>query len=119
MLAIDAFSSDAIPVHLITREAVQVYLRHMNPDGVIAFHVTNRYLDLVPVVEAIARQLGLRALWIDDPGLDPLGSSSSWVLLARNPARLDDPRLTGFAKAIASRPNWGVWTDDFNNLVLK
>ncbi len=54
VLAIDAFSSDAIPVHLITREAVEVYLKHMKPDGVIAFHVTNRYLDLVPVVEGIA-----------------------------------------------------------------
>ena len=117
VLAIDAFSSDAIPVHLITREAVEVYLRHMNPGGVIAYHVTNRYLNLVPVVEGIAHQLGLSLLWIDDPGLDPLGSSSSWVLLARDPARLDDPRLTDFAKKIEARPDWRVWTDDFNNLV--
>ena len=70
VLAIDAFSSDAIPVHLITTEAVEVYLRHMKPDGVIAFHVTNRYLDLVPVVEGIAHELGLHALWIDDDGDD-------------------------------------------------
>ena len=117
VLVIDAFSSDAIPVHLITREAVEVYLRHMNPDGVIAYHVTNRFLDLVPVVEGIAQQLGLRALWISDPGLDPLGSTSSWVLLARNPARLDDPRLTDFATEIEPRRDWRVWTDDFNNLV--
>ena len=74
VLAIDAFSSDAIPVHLITREAVEVYLRHMKPDGVIAFHVTNRYLDLVPVVEGIAHELDLHALWISDPGDDPLGN---------------------------------------------
>ncbi len=58
VLAIDAFSSDAIPVHLITKEAVEVYLRHMKPDGVIAFHVTNRYLNLVPVVEGIAQRIG-------------------------------------------------------------
>jgi SAM-dependent methyltransferase len=63
VLAIDAFSSDAIPVHLITREAVQVYLRHMKPDGIIAYHVTNRYLNLEPVVESIAHELGLHALW--------------------------------------------------------
>jgi SAM-dependent methyltransferase len=117
VLAIDAFSSDAIPAHLITREAVEVYLRHMKPDGVIAFHVTNRYLNLVPVVEGIANQLGLRALWIEDPGLDTLGNASSWVLLAKDPARLDDPRLTDPSFAIQPRRDWRVWTDDFNNLV--
>jgi hypothetical protein len=117
VLAVDAFSSDAIPVHLITREAVDVYLRHMKPDGVIAYHVTNRYLDLVPVVEGIAEQLGLATLWISDPGLDPLGSTSSWVLLARDPSRLDDARLTEFATKIEPRRDWRVWTDDFNNLV--
>ena len=121
VLAIDAFSSDAIPVHLITREAVDVYLRHMQPDGVIAFHVTNRYLNLVPVVEGIANQLGLRALWIEDPGLDTLGNASSWVLLAKDPTRFDDARLTDPSIAIQPRRDWRVWTDDFNNLfqVLK
>jgi len=117
VLAIDAFSSDAIPVHLITREAVEVYLRHMQPDGVIAFHVTNRYLDLVPVVEGIANQLGLHALWIEDPGLETFGNASSWVLLAKDPARLDDTRLTASATDIKPRRDWRVWTDDFNNLV--
>ena len=100
VLAVDAFSSDAIPVHLITKEAVAVYLRHMKPDGVIAFHVTNRYLNLVPVVEGIAHELGLHALWIEDPGLDALGNASSWVLLATDPARLNDPRLADASIAI-------------------
>ena len=117
VLAIDAFSSDAIPVHLITKEAVEVYLKHMKPDGVIAFHVTNRYLDLVPVVEGIAHELGLHALWISDPGADPLGNSSNWVLIATDPARLNDPRLVDASTAIGERRDWRVWTDDFNNLV--
>ena len=117
VLAIDAFSSDAIPVHLITREAVEVYLRHMKPDGVIAFHVTNRYLNLVPVVEGIANALGLHALWIDDPGLEMFGNASSWVLLAKDPSRLNDRRLTDPSSPIESRRDWRVWTDDFNNLV--
>jgi len=117
VLAIDAFSSDAIPVHLITKEAVEVYLRHMKPTGVIAFHVTNRYLNLVPVVEGIAHELGLRALWIDEPGEETLGNSSSWVLLAKDPARLDDARLTDPSIPIEERRDWRVWTDDFNNLV--
>jgi hypothetical protein len=89
----------------------------MQPDGVIAFHVTNRYLDLVPVVEGIANQLGLHALWIEDPGLETFGNASSWVLLAKDPARLDDPRLTASATDIKPRRDWRVWTDDFNNLV--
>jgi hypothetical protein len=117
VLAIDAFSSDAIPVHLITREAVELYLKHMKPDGVIAFHVTNRYLDLVPVVEGIARELGLHALWISDEGDLPLANSSSWVLVARDPARLSDPKLTEASTNISARRDWRVWTDDFNNLL--
>jgi hypothetical protein len=117
VLAIDAFSSDAIPVHLITKEAVEVYLRHMKASGVIAYHVTNRYLNLVPVVEGIAHELGLKALWIDEPGEETLGNSSSWVLLAKDPARLDDQRLTDPSIPIEERRDWRVWTDDFNNLV--
>ena len=117
VLAIDAFSSDAIPVHLITREAVEVYLRHMKPDGVIAFHVTNRYLNLVPVVEGIAHELDLHALWIYDTGDESLGNVSSWVLLAKDPSRLNDPRLVDASIPIDVRRNWRVWTDDFNNIV--
>jgi SAM-dependent methyltransferase len=117
VLAVDAFSSDAIPVHLITREAVQVYLRHMKPDGIIAYHLTNRYLNLVPVVESIAHELGLHALWIEDEGDDPMANSSNWVLLAKDPARLDDPVLADAATPLETRRDWRVWTDDFNNLV--
>ena len=117
VLAIDAFSSDAIPVHLITREAVEVYLRHMKPDGVIAFHVTNRYLNLVPVVEGIAHELDLHTLWIYDTGDESLSNASSWVLLAKDPPRLNDPRLSDYAIPIDVRRDWRVWTDDFNNLV--
>jgi len=116
LLAIDAFSSDAIPVHLITSEALGLYLRHMNPDGVIAFHVTNRYLDLVPVVAALARAHGMRAVWIRDPGTDVLASKSDWVLVSNNSALLSNPRIAGAATPIKERPDWRLWTDDFNNL---
>lgn len=117
VLAIDAFSSDAIPVHLLTKEAVQIYLKHMKADGVIAFHVTNRYLELVPVVEGIAQELDLHALWIHDEGNDPLGNLSNWVLLSTKPDRLSAPRLASAATPIVPRREWRVWTDDFNNLV--
>ena len=117
VLVVDAFSSDAIPVHLITKEAVEIYLRHMRPDGVIAFHVTNRFLDLVPVVEGIAHALNLHTMWISDSGADPLANSSSWVLIAREQKRLEQPRLTEAEMAIKPRRDWRVWTDDFNNLL--
>jgi hypothetical protein len=118
---IDAFSSDAIPVHLITVEALDVYRRHMKPDGVIAFHVTNRFLDLVPVVQALANARGMRSVWVDDDGDDAIASRSDWVLLASGGSVLDQPRVTEVAADIVPHPDWRLWTDDFNNLfqVLK
>jgi len=119
VLAVDAFSSDAIPVHLITYEALAVYLRHMKPDGIVAFHVTNRFLDLIPVVEALARAHGLAAVHVPDEaeGEDGIGSRSDWVLLAKDPARLERPPIAEATEPIAARPDWRLWTDDFNNLV--
>jgi SAM-dependent methyltransferase len=117
VLAIDAFSSDAIPVHLITSEALAVYRRHMKPGGVIAFHVTNRYLDLVPVVQALAEAQGLSAALVRDDTKDGMTSTSDWVLLSDDPASLARPGLADHAKAIEARPDWRLWTDDFNNLL--
>jgi SAM-dependent methyltransferase len=116
LLAIDAFSSDAIPVHLITSEALTVYERNLKPDGVIAFHVTNRFLDLVPVVRALADAHGMEAVWIKDDTSDSLASRSDWVLVSRNRALLAKPRIADAAREIDPRPDVGVWTDDFNNL---
>jgi SAM-dependent methyltransferase len=116
VLAIDAFSSDAIPVHLITSEAVAVYRRHVRPGGIIAFHVTNRFLDLVPVVEALARANGLAATLVADAG-DDFSSRSDWVLLSDDPASLARPLIAEAATPIVPRPDWRLWTDDFNNLV--
>src|SRR5207247_7660453 len=60
VLALDAFNSDAIPVHLLTKEAFEIYLRHLKPDGALAVHISNRHLDLLPVVETLAAHLGLK-----------------------------------------------------------
>jgi len=117
VLAIDAFSSDAIPVHLITAEALEIYLRHMKPNGIVAFHVTNRFLDLVPVVEGLAHARGLAVAWISDSGDGRLGSSSEWVLLSADPAALAKPSIADAATPISPRRDWRLWTDDFNNLV--
>ena len=117
VLAIDAFSSDSIPVHLITFEAMGIYRKHMKPDGVIAFHVTNRFLDLIPVVDALAKAHRLAALWVSDEGEGTLASRSDWVLVGSNQKLLDQPRLTESSQPVAARPEWRLWTDDFNNLV--
>jgi SAM-dependent methyltransferase len=115
LLAIDAFSSDSIPVHLLTRESMAVYLRHLKPDGVIAFHVTNRFLDLAPVVKRIADEQKLHTMLIPDEDGDE-ASSTDWVLLTRNQALLEKPELAKFRKEIGDIPGLRVWTDDFNNL---
>jgi len=121
VLVIDAFSSDAIPVHLITTEALGIYRRHMQPGGIIAFHVTNRFLNLIPVVEGLARVHGLAVIHIADEGEDSRGSRSDWLLLSDGREALDHPQLAEAAKEVEVRKDWRLWTDDFNNLfqVLK
>jgi hypothetical protein len=89
LLLVDAFSSDAIPVHLLTKEAVQMYLDRMTDDGILALHISNKYVRLEPVVAKIAEELGLTALvWNDDGERRPGKTPSSWCVLARKPEHL-------------------------------
>ena len=121
VLAVDAFSSDAIPVHLITREALQTYLRHMKPDGIVAFHVSNRFLDLIPVVARLAKELNLHAALIaDDPEDedDNFKSRSDWVLVSPEAKALQAPAIVeAGATPAEDQPEWRTWTDDYSNLV--
>ncbi len=116
VLAIDAFSGDSIPVHLMTREALAIYLRHMTEDGVIAFHVSNRFLALAPVVERLAADRGMHAVLVRDAKPEKPLASSDWVLVARSKALLQRPGITEAAQEPPSIPGLGVWTDDANNL---
>ena len=116
VLAIDAFSSDAIPVHLITREAMQVYLKNIKPDGAIAFHVTNRYLQLAPVVKQLADEIGYEAVLISDDPTEHYLSRTDWVVVTKSRNFLDDPGVKAKRVAIAPIPGMQPWTDDFNNL---
>jgi SAM-dependent methyltransferase len=121
VLAVDAFSSDAIPVHLITKEALGIYLRHMMPDGIVAFHVSNRFLDLIPVVARLAREQNAHVTHIkDDPDDDdPLGRSrSDWVLVSRSAEALEKPQIAEAGAAEPKdKPEWRTWTDDYSNLI--
>ena len=103
-------------MHLITREAMEVYLRHVKPDGVIAFHTTNRFLRLGPVVKRIAQEMSLQITLIDDDAKDSELSSTDWVLVTRNKALLANPDIAQYSSDIDDIPGLPVWTDDFNNL---
>ncbi len=121
VLAVDAFSGDSIPVHLITAQAMDVYLRHMKSNGIIAFHVTNRFLRLAPVVAKIAATKGLYVAFIHDENNNPALRNTDWILVSRDAAVLNKEPIRKAASDIKPIPGLGVWTDDFNNLfeVLK
>jgi SAM-dependent methyltransferase len=116
VLAVDAFSSDAIPVHLITKEAMDVYLKHMKPDGIVAFHVSNRFLNLAPVVLQIAKAAGAFAVNVYEKGEEDK-TQSDWVLVSRNPKALEAPAIKEVSEPVEEQPSWRLWTDDYNNLV--
>jgi hypothetical protein len=119
VLAVDAFSGGSVPIHLITTQALDVYERHMQPQGVIAFHVTNRFLTLPPVVQQIAQARGLHALLVHDDAEHSDLRRTDWVLVASDPAALAP--MQGAATPFTPIPGLQPWTDDFNNLfgVLK
>lgn len=118
LLALDAFSSDAIPVHLLTREAVALYLRHLRPDGVLAVHISNRYLNLEPVVRALAQEFGMKMATIsDDDEPDWWIYATTWILVTRNEALLATSEIADAADLPARKPQLPVrWTDDHASL---
>jgi spermidine synthase len=120
LLLVDAFTSDAIPVHLLTREALRLYLEMLTPSGFLALHISNRYLRLEPVVAALAEDAGLGGrLLMDDSGPEADGAlSSTWVVLARTRDALGQLAADERWRAkLESDPKVGVWTDDFHNLL--
>jgi hypothetical protein len=117
VLAVDAFSSDAIPVHLLTREAVDLFLRHIRPDGVVAIHVSNKYLNLTPVVQRIAESLQKPWMLASDRASSAIEQySSDWVLVANDPAVFQAPAFRAAASQLAPEPNAPLWTDNYSNL---
>ena len=121
LLVLDAFNGDNIPLHLLTKEAISTYLRHLSPDGVIALHVTNKYINLLKVALGINNYYGMQMVWIprsEDP-LHPEFYGSERVLLTRNPSFL---RQTEILKASMSPPGGKaikpiLWSDDKTSLL--
>jgi hypothetical protein len=116
---LDAFSSDAIPAHLLTREAFELYFHKLRPDGRLLVHISNRHLDLAIVLGAVARDLGLVALrQSHEPGdSDRDLLSSTWVLLARSPEALGAAARDDRWVTLDAPPGARAWTDDYSSLL--
>ncbi|MGB6545147.1 MAG: fused MFS/spermidine synthase [Candidatus Acidiferrales bacterium] len=116
VLAVDAFSGDSIPVHLLTREAIELYFRHLKPDGILAVHISNRYLDLQPVLMGESQALGKSARVVethDDSSHDAL--ASVWVLLVSPPTHFNENEIAA-SEPLAPNRTVRMWTDDYSNL---
>ena len=122
VLGIDAFSGDSIPMHLVTREAMALYVKHIKADGVIVFQATNRYIDLLPVVKRLAAEFGLEAVNVSDSpdadaGPEYWYSSTDQVIVTRNRKLLEWARIAEAAEGIPERPDLPVFTDAHHNLL--
>jgi SAM-dependent methyltransferase len=117
VLVIDAFSGDAIPVHLLTREAIALYLQRLKPDGVLAIHTSNTYLDLNPIVKLLADNAGVESRLIsNNDDQRKLIDAADWMLLTRNQDFLLKLDETVLQDSIDMPPKLRLWTDDYNNL---
>jgi hypothetical protein len=117
VLAVDAFSGDAIPVHLLTRESFALYWRHLNPDGILAVHVSNRYLSLGPVVALAAAEDGKQAMMVSNPADDNTEvAASDWVLVSSRPGFFGQKELKAVEQKIQPIPGLRTWTDNYSNL---
>ena len=118
VLAVDAFSGDAIPVHLLTAQAFALYRRHLRPDGILAIHITNQYLDLAPVVQQEADNAGLQAVLVISSS-DPAKNidRADWVLVSGNKDFLSLPELVAARENISELKSLRLWNDDYNSLL--
>ena len=118
VLVVDAFSGDAIPVHLLTTQAIELYRRHLQPDGILAIHVSNQFLDLAPEVQKQAEHAGFSAVFIDSQeDLDKGEYSSDWVLVTKNVKFLAEAEVIEAQKPIEMSEDIPLWTDDYNSLL--
>jgi len=118
VLAVDAFSGDAIPLHLLTNEAIALYKKHLAPEGILAFHVSNQYLNLAPEIAQLAIAANMQSRLIESPGDDATGSyRSTWVLLSNSPTFFNRPEISAAATETPTTPRLRPWTDDYSSLL--
>lgn len=122
LLVLDAYSSDSIPLHLMSREALALYLRKLSPQGLLAFHVSNRHLDLMPVLSRLAADAGLVGLqqhFRPDEALRRQGEAMATdaVLLSRSPTHLAFLQASGSWQPLAPAPGTPLWTDSYSNIL--
>ncbi len=117
VLVVDAFSGDAIPLHLLTAEAMEVYMRQLAPGGVLAFHVSNQHVDLEPAVQMLGAHAGLEARTVQNAPQDNRGEfRATWVLLTANREFFNQPEVEALARPTEVRPRLRLWTDDYSSL---
>ena len=117
ILVIDAFSGDSIPTHLLTEEAVQLYLAHLKPGGILAFNISNRHLDLEPVLTLAGEHFGLHGVVIgDNDPKNPLGAPSQWVLFSKDADLFKVSAFAAIGRELHTKPGIRLWTDDYSNL---
>jgi hypothetical protein len=125
LLILDAFSSDALPMHLITREALQLYVKKLSPRGVLVFNTSNLHLELEPVLGNLAKDAGLATLFENDTFVDAamerdmkLGKTPSrWTLMAREKSHFGPLASDKRWRPARTRPDMRVWTDDYSSLL--
>ncbi len=118
VLVVDAFSGDAIPLHLLTTEAVALYRRHLAPGGILAFHISNQHVDLEPPITLLARASGMQVARVSNAPQDEIGEfGATWMLLTDNPAFFDLPEVSIHARPAETKAGLRLWTDDYSSLL--
>ena len=117
ILILDAFSGDSIPTHLLTKEAFDVYHRHLTSSGIIAIHISNQHIDLQPVVQRLAQHSGVGWVRIENKTSPPQTRASQWVLVTDNDDFLGQAEIRERSSAVAANPNFPLWTDQHSNIV--
>jgi hypothetical protein len=118
VLVVDAFSGDAIPLHLLTAEALALYRRNLAPGGILAFHISNQHVDLEPAIALLAQSAGMKAMRVSSDANDDRGEFPAfWVLVSDNSDFFSQPAVAAAAQPPTLKPGLRLWTDDYSSLL--